>query len=142
MYDPTEHQEAEEMAHPEPSLQPIRAARRRRQLYPFFFRMGPVTLSITSVLLIGLMAVLYLSQVGQAVAANQQLQELRTQQSRLLRQNQDLVDTIAQERGPAYIAEQAKKQGLVPADPKALQIIIVPHLEPIPDQNHDQYIKP
>ena len=47
--------------------QPILAAKRRRQLHPFFFRIGPVALSISSVLLIGLMAVLYLSQLGQAV---------------------------------------------------------------------------
>jgi cell division protein FtsB len=142
MYNPTEHQEARGTAQPKPSLQPIRAAKRRRQLQPFFFRMGPVTLCVTSVLLIGLMAVLYLSQVGQAVAANQQLQQIHTQQAGLLRQNQDLVDTIAQERGPAYIAGQAKKQGLIPADPKALQIIVVPHLEPMPGQNHNQSIKP
>ncbi len=42
-------------------LKPILAARRRRQLYPFLFSMGPVALSICSVLLIGLMAVLYLT---------------------------------------------------------------------------------
>ncbi|MBA2285470.1 MAG: hypothetical protein H0W02_08315, partial [Ktedonobacteraceae bacterium] len=54
-----------------PPLKPIVAAKQRRQLHPFFFRMGPVALTISSTLLIGLMAVLYLSQVGQAVAANQ-----------------------------------------------------------------------
>jgi len=62
---------------------PILAAKRRRQLYPFFFHMGPVALSITSVLLIGLMAVLYLNQLGEAIAANQSLQDLRNQQVEL-----------------------------------------------------------
>src|SRR5690242_14963578 len=80
------------------SEKPILAAKRRRQLHPFFFSMGPVALSIVSVLLIGLMAVLYLSQLGQAVAANQQLQDIRTQQAALVRDNQDMVDTIAQEQ--------------------------------------------
>jgi cell division protein FtsL len=120
--------------------QPILAAKRRRQLHPFFFRMGPVALCITSVLLIGLMAVLYLSQVGQAVAANQQLQRIHAQQAALQRQDQDLVDTIAHEQSPAYIAAMAKKLGLVPADPNTVHVLVVPHLEPIPNQ--DQSLHP
>ena len=111
--------------------QPILAAKRRRQLHPFFFRMGPVTLSICSVLLIGLMAVLYLSQLSQAVAENQEIQQFHKQQAILQRENQDLLYTIAQEESPTYIAEQAKSQGLVPADPKTVIIVVVPHLLPI-----------
>jgi cell division protein FtsL len=121
-------------------LKPILAAKRRRQLHPFFFHMGPVALCITSVLLIGLMAVLYLSQVGQAVAANQKLQDIHTEQATLQRQNQDLVDTIAQERSPAYIVDGAKRLGLVPADPKNIHILVVPHLEPM--QSHDPSSQP
>ena len=64
---------------------PILAAKRRRQLHPFFFSMGPVALSIVSVLLIGLMATLYLSQLGQAMTANQELQDIRTRQAQLER---------------------------------------------------------
>ena len=117
---------------------PILAAKRRRQLHPFLFRMGPVTLSICSVLLIGLMATLYLTELGQAVTANSKLQDLHSQQTILQRENQDLVNTIAQEQSPAYIAAHAKSQGLVPADPKTVQIIVVPHLKPflIGDQNY------
>ena len=116
-------------------LQPILAARRRRQLYPFLFSMGPVALSICSVLLIGLMAVLYLTEVGQAVAANQQLQDLQAQQATLQRQNQDLVNVVAQEQSPDYIAEHAKSLGLVPADPKIIQTIVIKNLEPIRHDN-------
>jgi len=97
--------------------------------------MGPVALCITSVLLIGLMAVLYLGQQGQAVAVNQQIQDVRAQQADLQRKNQDLTYTIAQERSPANIAAQATKQGLVPADPKNVQIVVVPNLQPVPDTN-------
>ena len=106
------------------------AARRRRQLYPFFFHMGPVALCITSVLLIGLMAVLYLSQVSQAVSDNQQLQDINAQQSVLKRENQDLVNTIAQEQLPAYVADHASKLGLVLADPDVIQVLIIKHLLP------------
>ncbi len=120
--------------------QPIPVIKRRRQLHPFFFRMGPVALCITSVVLIGLMAVLYLSQVGQAVASNQQLQTIQAQQDTLRRQNQDLVNTISQEQSPAYIANKAKQMGLIPLDPKNVQIIKVKNLLPI--RNDDQNIQP
>lgn len=116
---------------------PLLAAKRRRQLHPFFFRMGPASLSISGVLLIGLMAVLYLSQLGQAVAANQRLQDIHTQQAILQRQDQDLVNDISQEQSPAYIAEHAKSMGLVPADPKTVRVLVVPHLKPIPARDHN-----
>lgn len=119
---------------------PILAAKRRRHLHPFFYRIGPGTLSVCSVLLIALMAILYLSQLGQAVNANQQIQNLHQQQATLQRQNQDLVDTIAQEESPAYILEHAKAMGLVPADPKAVQILVVKHLRTIPRE--DQNLQP
>jgi len=111
--------------------QPILAAKRRRQLHPFFFRIGPVALSICSVLLIGLMAVLYLSQLGPAVTANQQIQQFQRQQTILQRENQDLLYTISQEESLIYIAEHAKSLGLVPTDSKAVTILVVPHLLPI-----------
>jgi len=107
----------------------ILAAKQRRQLHPFFFSMGPVALSISSVLLVGLMAVLYLTQLGQAVAANQKLQDMRTQQAALQRQNQDLVNIIAEEQSPGYIAGHAQAQGLIPADPRLVQLLVVKRLE-------------
>lgn len=111
--------------------QPILAAKRRRQLHPFLFHMGPVTLCVTSVLLIALMALLYLSQVGQAVSANQQIQDLHYQQSKLQQQNQDLALVISQEQLPEYIAAQAAKMGLVPGDPSKVQNVVVHNLQPI-----------
>ena len=119
---------------------PILAAKRRRQLHPFLFSMGPVALSISSVLLISLMAILYLSQLGQAVAANQKLQDIHTQQVTLQRENQDLVNVIAQEQSPQYIAQRAKSLGLVPTNPKTVQVLVVKHLEVI--QKNDPSIQP
>ena len=112
--------------------QPILAAKRRRQLHPFFFRIGTVALSICSVLLIGLMAVLYLSQLGQAVNANEQIQQFHRQQAILQRENQELLNTIAQEESPIYIVNHAKSRGMIPADPTAVIIVVVPHLQPFP----------
>jgi hypothetical protein len=76
------------------------------------------------------MAILYLSQLGQAVAANQDLQNMHAEQAQLQRQDQDLVNTLAQEQSPFYIVEHAKALGLVPVDPKNVQILVVPHLKP------------
>ncbi len=121
-----------------PGLMPI--IRRRRQQYPFLLHMGSVALSVTSVLLIGLMAVLYLSQVGQAVSANRQIQVIHTQQANLQRANQDLAATISTEQSPEYIAQHARQLGLAPADQKIIQVLVVNHLQPIPNQT--QQIQP
>ena len=108
--------------------------RKRQQQRPLFLNLGPVALCITSVVLIGLMAVLYLSQVGQAVDTNQQLQQIRTEQSLLARQNQDLAEQQAEEQSPAYIAQHAQQQGLQPADPKNVHTIFIHNLQPIQGQ--------
>jgi len=119
---------------------PILAAKRRRQLHPFFFSMGPVALSISSVLLIGLMAILYLTQLGQAVSANQKLQDYLTQEATLRRQNQDLVYVISQEQSPEYIADSARALGLVPADPKLVKMLTIKNLERI--RQIDSHLQP
>lgn len=125
---------------PSAPMKPIVAAKKRRQLFPFFFHMGPVALCITSVLLIGLMAIFYLSQLGQAVAANQEIQNIHTQENQLKRQDQDLMQTLAQEQSPAYIATAAQKLGLVPADPQTVKLLVVPHLQPF--SNNEQNFQP
>lgn len=93
----------------------------RRRFPLLFSRIGPVTLSICSVLLISLMAVLYLYQQGLAVTTNQQIQDLRNQQAVLQRQNADLVNQIATEQSPAYIAAYATRMGLAPASSQNVQ---------------------
>jgi len=109
--------------------------RKRPPQHPLFLNMGPGPLCVTSVVLIGVMAILYLSQVGQAVNTNRQLQQLNQQQSSLTRQNQDLAEQLAEEQSPGYIAKHAQQQGLQPADPKNVHTIAVPNLQPVPEQN-------
>lgn len=119
---------------------PILAAKRRRQLHPFLYRIGPLGLSICSVLLVSLMAVLYLSQLSQAVTANQEISRLHRQAAALEREDQDLVYLIAQEQSPVYIAAHAKAMGLIPADPSTVIVLVVPHLKTIPPA--DQHMQP
>jgi len=92
--------------------------------------MGPVSLSICSVLLISLMALLYLSQLNEAVTANQQIQDLRQQQAIMQRQDQDLIVQVAQEQSPVYIIAHAKTMGLIPSDPKKVIVIVISDLKP------------
>ena len=68
------------------------------------------------------MAILYLYQQGQAVTTNQEIQALRNQQAVLQRQNDDLVNQIATEQSPEYIAAFARKMGLVPANAQNVQV--------------------
>lgn len=111
-----------ERRRPRPSNQAWFARGRRR--FPLLFsRIGPVTVSICSVILISLMAVLYLSQQGQVVATNQQIQALRNQQAILQRQNNDLTSTIATEQSPDYVAAFARKLGLVPVNSQDIRVI-------------------
>ena len=110
---------------------------RRRQLPPFLFRMGPVTLSMCSVLLISFMAILYLSQLGQAVTTNQQIQDMRTQQAALQRQNNDLANTLAQEQSPVYIAARAAAMGLVLAKAQNSRVVVIPHLKMSANEEQD-----
>lgn len=111
------------------------AFKKRSQQHSLFLNMGPVALCVTSVVLIGLMAVLYLSQVGQAVDTNRQLQQINQQRSSLTQQNQDLAEQLAEEQSPGYIAKHAQQQGLQPADPKNVHTVAVPNLQPVPDEN-------
>jgi hypothetical protein len=131
---------AQAVAAPKATSKSALPAQRRRPMPPFFFHMGPVALCMSCVLLISLMAVLYLSQVGQVVTANHQLQSIRSEQAALERQNQDLVDTLTQEQLPAFIIEQVQKMGLGPVDPKHLWVIQVSPLQEI--DRGDQSIQP
>jgi cell division protein FtsL len=110
------------------------ALSKRPEPRSLFLSMGPVALCMTCVALTGLMAVLYLSQVGQAVDTNRELERLRQQQSSLMRQNQDWAEQLAEEQSPRYIGQHAKQQGLQPADPRDVHTVVVPNLQPEPDQ--------
>ncbi len=109
--------------------------KKRYLQYPLFLNIGPVALCVTSVVLIGLMAVVYLSQVGQAVDTNRHLQQIRQEQSSLTRQNQDLIEQLAEEQSPGYIGKHAQQQGLQPADPKNVHIVVVQKLQLDSDQH-------
>jgi hypothetical protein len=128
-------QKARIVASPKTRSASMLPAQHRRYKRPSFFHMGPAALCMTCVLLVGCMAILYINQVGQVVAANHQLQVIHNEQAVLERQNQDLVDMLAQEQSPAYIIGQAQTMGLGPVDLKNLWILPVSHLQGIAQQD-------
>ncbi len=105
-------------------LGPLASARLHR-LSPLLVRMGPVTLTLSCLALIGLVAVLYLGQVGAATAANAQLLDLRARHTQLVRQDQLLHQRLGEDQSPAYIDRRARELGLEPAPPGAIRVIVV-----------------
>ncbi len=106
-------------------LGPLAEARLRR-LSPLLVRMGPVTLTLSCLALIGLMALAYLGQVGAATAANAQLLDLRDQHTQLVRRDQALHQRLAEDQSPAYIDRRARELGLEPAPPGSIKVITAP----------------
>jgi hypothetical protein len=89
-------------------------------------RMGPVTLTLSCLALVGLLALVYLGQVGAATAANQRLLTLQAEHTRLQKQDELLHEQLGRDQSPAYIDRRARELGLAPAPPGAVQVIVVP----------------
>jgi hypothetical protein len=110
-----DHQE-DELDTASPWQERIRAALRR-----------PLALALFGVMLVGLLALLYLSEVAGVEAANTQLRALRDQQARLARQEAQLREQLGVVTSPAYIEQRARALGLVPASGAPIFIIRVPN---------------
>jgi hypothetical protein len=102
------------------------AAARLRQFSPLLVRMGPVTLTLSCLALIGLVAMVYLGQVGAATAANAHLLALQQEHMLLVREDQALHERLGVAQSPAYIERRARELGLEPAPPGSIQVIVVP----------------
>ncbi len=75
----------------------------------------PVLLILRCLIIVGLVALLYLRQVGGATSSATKLQALQAEQSALQRQDAMLHQQLGRVRSPAYIDRQARALGLVPA---------------------------
>ena len=85
----------------------------------------PLVLALTSVALIGLLAVLYLNQVAGVAVANTRLRALNDEQTRLSRQDATLRQQLGAFTSPAYIDQRARAMGLAPGDPGVALVIAV-----------------
>ncbi|MEO7003571.1 MAG: hypothetical protein ABI068_17230 [Ktedonobacterales bacterium] len=78
-------------------------------------------------ILIGLLALLYLSQIGAVTSANASLQRAQMQQTTLGRQNAQAHAQLAATRNPAWIDRQARALGLAPVTTDTLpRPIVIP----------------
>ncbi len=105
---------------------PLRAARARRTFAASVYRLRPLSLGISSLVLISLLALLYLNLVALATKANQDLQHLSAQQAQLQQENQELRQQQGELQAPGFIAQRARALGMVPADPSTVQTIVLP----------------
>ena len=86
---------------------------------------------------IGLLALLYLSQVGAVTSANASLQSAQARQTSLRRQNAQAHAQLAAARNPAYIDQRARAMGLAPVttDTPSRPIVIPVHVQPLLGQS-------
>lgn len=75
----------------------------------------PVTVALFGVALLGALALIYLNEVAGIASADAQLAALRTQQTRLERQEALLLEQLGEVTSPAYIDQRARALGLVPS---------------------------
>jgi cell division protein FtsB len=87
----------------------------------------PLAPALFGIVLVGLLALLYLSEVAGVEAANTQLRALRDQQARLDRQEAQLRAQLGVVTSPAYIEQRARALGLVPASGAPIFIVRVPN---------------
>jgi hypothetical protein len=116
-------------AGPGPGRTGGRMRARLMRVAPLFARTGPVTLTLSCMALIALLALVYLAQVSAVAAGNERLRALQSEQTRLLRQDQLAHARLGQAQSPAYIRQRARELGLVPAPPGSVIVIEVPAMD-------------
>jgi hypothetical protein len=106
------------------------AQARYERLLPFRLRLGPVTITLLCLALVGLLALAYLGQVAAVASENQRLQALQAQQDLLRREDEAAHARLGAAQNPEYIRRRAGELGLVPAPPGSVQVIVVPASTP------------
>jgi cell division protein FtsB len=82
-------------------------------------------LALEAAVVIGLLALLYLSQVAAVTATHQTLLQEQARQSDLRRQDAELHAQLGQVQSPAYIEQRAQALGMVPANPASVVWIAI-----------------
>jgi hypothetical protein len=89
-------------------------------------RERPVRQTLLCLALVGLLGLADLGQTGGAAAMDRQLERLRTEQQRLLREDQEARAALAQAESPATIARAATALGLAPAAYGSIPVLVLP----------------
>jgi hypothetical protein len=91
---------------------------------------GLAALTLSALLLIGALALVYLGQVGAVADASARWQTLQTEQTRLLRADQEAQARLATAQTVAYIVARARALGMAPVPPSAITIVVAPAATP------------
>jgi hypothetical protein len=87
----------------------------------------PRRVLLASMLIVGLLALLYLHIASDVTEANNQLQSQRAEQLQLESRDQQLHLQLAQATSPAYIARAAAEMGLSPSLPTPSPAVLPAH---------------
>lgn len=94
--------------------------RRARAARVRFDRQPQALMLLELAAVIGLLALLYLSQVATLTATHQTLLREQARQTELRRQDADLHAELGQLQSPAYVEQRARALGMVPANPASV----------------------
>jgi hypothetical protein len=111
---------------PQKQFKPIRRARKRRHMLPWYFDLSGKGLFLLVVLAASLLALLALAQTGRVVATGYHLRELQKQEKELLWEQESLLNQIARANDPAALeqwAQEAEMQLYQPQDITAIPLV-------------------
>lgn len=92
----------------------------RRTLAARFNQQRQPLIALELAVMVGLLALFYLSQVAAVTSAHDTLLQEQERQIDLRRQDAEARAQLAQAQDPAYIAQRAHELGMVPANPAAI----------------------
>ena len=90
-----------------------------------FIRQRQPLIALELAVVVGLLALLYLSQVAAVTATHGTLLNEQARQTDLRRQDADLHAQLGQAQNPTYIEQRARALGMVPANPASVVWIAI-----------------
>jgi hypothetical protein len=99
---------------------PLYVAKLRRARAAWVFDLGPVTLIFTTIVLVSVTSMLYLTQASRVAATGYDISSAQERLAKLEREDQLLLMEVAEKQSLQRVESEAtSKQGMVPAPPPA-----------------------
>lgn len=98
----------------------MRLGMKSRALLARFNRQRQPLIALELAIVIGLLALFYLSQMAAVTSAHDALLQEQSRQTDLRRQDAEARAQLARVQSPAYIEQRARELGMAPADPAAI----------------------
>ena len=104
---------------------PHHARRGPRAAFRRFAQQRQPLIALELAIVVGLLALLYLSQMAAVTSAHDTLLQEQARQTDLRRQDAELHAQLGQAQSPAYIERRARALGMVPANPASVVWITI-----------------